>query len=366
MDLDSLDSLPTPCLVIDAERVRRNIRRMADYAATHGLKLRPHTKTHKSPFVGQLQLQAGACGLTVAKVGEAEVMAEVCDDVLIAYPTVDYARCHKVAQLAHRITTRVAVDSMLAAERLSQAAQQSGSTVHLLVDVDLGYLRTGVQSDEAAVELGKAITRLPYLSLDGIMTYTGHIQGSDEEQARSFTQVRHRLASLMDAWRATGLSDAIVSGGSTPAARQCHLADFFTEIRPGTYVYNDMNTVHGGYVSLDDCAAMIHATVVSDTVPGQVVIDAGSKTLTSDRCGPAPDSGFGLLVDYPEARVTKLTEEHGQIDVSGCTARPRLGERVRIVPNHICVCVNMQSFVWWIEPDAPPESLAVAARGLLI
>lgn len=364
--MDSIDTLPTPCLVIDAEKVRRNIRRMADYAASHQLKLRPHTKTHKSPRVGQLQLDAGACGLTVAKVGEAEVMAEVCDDILIAYPTVDPARCARVAELANRVTVRVAVDSLLAATRLSEAASRTGATVHLLVDVDLGYRRTGVQSDEAAVELGQAITRLPHLHLDGIMTYTGHILGQDEEQARAFTQVRQRLEELLGAWRKAGLNDAIISGGSTPAAHQCHLADHFTEIRPGTYVYNDMNTVHGGYVSLDDCAAILYATVISDTVPGQVVLDAGSKTLTSDRCGPAPDSGFGYLLDYPDARITKLTEEHGQVDVAGCANTPALGERLRIIPNHICVCVNMQSHVWWVEPNQPPEQIPVAARGLLV
>ena len=140
----------------------------------------------------------------------------------------------------------------------------------------------------------------------------------------------------------TGLQARIVSGGSTPTAFQSHLVPEYTEIRPGTYIYNDMNTVRGGYCRLDDCAARIVCTVVSTAVPGQVVIDAGSKTLTSDRCSPAPDSGHGYVVEYPEAVITRLSEEHGQIDIRACSQRPQIGERVTVIPNHICPCVNLQ------------------------
>jgi len=147
--------------------------------------LRPHTKTHKSLRIAEMQLLAGACGLTVAKVGEAEVMAEVCRDILLAYPTVDMHRCQRVAQLAHRITMRVALDSQLAAANLQRAAAEAGSTVGVLVDVDLGYGRTGVQSDEAALELAAFVGRSPSLRLDGIMTYTGHVSGGDAEQQPS-------------------------------------------------------------------------------------------------------------------------------------------------------------------------------------
>ena len=216
--MQSLNSLPTPSLVIDGAVARRNLASMAAYAASHQLQLRPHTKTHKSCFVGQLQLAAGANGLTVAKVGEAEVLSTVCHDILLAYPTVDPHRCERAARLADRIVLRVALDSHLAAENLSAAAARVGSTVGVLVDVDLGYKRTGVQSNEAAVQLGQRVTALPGLRLDGIMTYTGHISGDDATQTAAFQQVAARMAALMDAWRGAGLNDAIVSGGSTPAA----------------------------------------------------------------------------------------------------------------------------------------------------
>jgi D-serine deaminase-like pyridoxal phosphate-dependent protein len=359
------ESLPTPRLQVRGDVVRRNIQRMADYARQHGLQLRPHTKTHKSLHVARMQLAAGACGLTVAKVGEAEIMSQVCDDVLIAYPTVDAYRCRRVAELAGRVTTRVALDSTLAAETLSHAAHQRGTTVGVLVDVDLGYGRTGVQTDADALALGRAVARLPALRLDGIMTYTGHILGDDAEQMRAFDQVNTRLAALLDAWRAAGLCAEVVSSGSTPAAYHCHLARQFTEIRPGTYVYNDLNTLRGGYAALEDCAARVIATVVSITVANQVVLDSGSKTLTSDLCGPAPQSGYGWIVEYPDAKIVRLTEEHAQVDVSACGTRPRLGEQVTIVPNHICVCVNMQTEFWWQEADQLPQPLKVDARGLL-
>lgn len=362
---EQLGEYATPALHIDGQVVQRNLQRMADYVATHHLRLRPHTKTHKSRRIGRMQMDAGACGLTVAKVGEAEVMADVCNDILLAYPTVDYVRCHRVAQLAGRVTMRVALDSELAATRLAQAAREAGSEVSVLVDVDLGYGRTGVQSDEAAVSLGRFVSQCSGLRLDGIMTYTGHVTGSEEQQHEAFQAVDRRLTGLLERWHDAKLSAEILSGGSTPSALYCHLARHFTEIRPGTYVYNDMNTVHGGYCSLDDCAARVIATVVSDAVPGQVVLDCGTKTLTSDRCGPAPDSGHGYIMEYPEAKIARLTEEHGQVDVSRCAKKPSLGERVTVIPNHICVCVNMQNSLWWHGADDAHEPLPVDARGLL-
>jgi D-serine deaminase-like pyridoxal phosphate-dependent protein len=363
---DFKELAPTPSLHVDAAIVRRNIQRMADYASAHNMQLRPHTKTHKSRQIGRWQMDGGACGLTVAKVGEAEVMADVCNDLLMAYPTVDEYRCQRVARLAQRVTMRVALDSELAAENLDRAATAIGAQIGVLIDVDLGYGRTGLQTDDQAVRLGQFVDCCGGLRLDGILTYTGHISGPAEKQAVGFDRVHSRLEQLLAQWQRAGLCQDIVSGGSTPSALQCHLAACFTEIRPGTYVYNDMNTVRGGYCTLDDCAARVHATVISSTVAGQVVLDAGSKTLTSDLCGPAPDSGYGMIVEYPQARVFRLTEEHAQVDVSRCTFPPVLGQRVTIVPNHVCVCVNMQSNFWCHDGADATELLPVDARGLLV
>jgi len=361
-------TLPTPALVIDAAIVRRNVERMAAYAREHALGVRPHTKTHKSLRLAAMQLAAGAVGLTVAKAGEAEAMAQAGRgdapaDLLVAYPALDPSRANRLARLARRATVRVAVDSAYAAEALAEAAERANGTIGILVDVDVGMGRTGVQSPVAALALAQKVDSLPGLRLDGIMIYPGHVWDPPDAQAPALAAVAVILGATLALWRENGFEARIVSGGSTPTAYQSHLIPGLTEIRPGTYVFNDMNALRGGFCGLNDCAARIVCTVVSEAVPGQVVIDAGSKTLTSDRCIPAPESGHGLIVEYPDARITKLSEEHGQVDVTACSRRPRVGERVTVVPNHICPCVNLHDAAWWLEPGEPPESLVVDARG---
>lgn len=355
--------LPTPALLIDAAKVRRNLRRLADYAAGHNLRLRPHTKTHKSRLLARWQLDAGATGLTVAKAGEAEVMAGVSDDIFIAYPTPDVRRCDALAELAGKCTVRVGLDSAIAADALAAAACRRGTTVGVLVDLDVGLHRTGVQSPNAALELARHVAATKGLRLDGLMIYPGHIGGAPESQHAALAAVEALVAETLALWKKSGLNAAIVSGGSTPSMYNSHKIPSVTEIRPGTYIFSDMNTVRGGYMPLEDCAATIVCTVVSDAVPGQFVIDAGSKTLTSDRCGPAPDSGHGYIVEYPQAKIVKLNEEHGWVDARDCDRRPKVGEQVTVIPNHICPCVNLQEYVWLQEPGEKPAALPVDARG---
>jgi D-serine deaminase-like pyridoxal phosphate-dependent protein len=354
--------LPTPAILIDARAVRRNVERMAHYAKEHGLRLRPHTKTHKSLLLARMQIEYGASGVTVAKAGEAEVMASVADDILMAYPAVNPARCEVLARLAKTRTVRVAVDSAAAVDALASAARSAGSTVGVLVDVDVGPHRTGVQSPQDALSLARHVGRTPGVRLDGIMYYPGHIGGPSAEQEQKLREVEAIVTDTIDQFRCHGLNTAIVSGGSTPTAYRSHLVKGTTEIRPGTYVFQDVNGLRGGFAALDDCAARVVATVVSTAVPGQFVIDAGSKTLTQDRCGPAPDSGHGLVVEYPDAKITKLTEEHGQVSV-GAGRAPKVGERVTIVPNHICPCINLHDRVWWQDEGEPPRPVPVEARG---
>jgi D-serine deaminase-like pyridoxal phosphate-dependent protein len=361
----TIDQLPadlaTPCLVVDGPTVRANIARMATYCREHKLNLRPHAKTHKSRFIAQLQLDAGAAGLTVAKAGEAAV---ICGDLLVAYPAVDRARTRRLAKLARERTVHVGIDSRETAEALSAAASEFQSTLGILVDLDLGYRRTGVQTADESLGLARAIGDLPGLRLDGVMFFPGHIGGSAEEQRPQIDRALAQLEEVLDVWRRGGLAAKIVSGGSTPTARQSHHFKHLTEIRSGTYVFNGVNELYGGYATLDDCAARVLATVVSTAVPGKVVLDGGSKTFTSDRCGPRPDSGHGLIVEYPEAIIVRLTEEHAEVDVSSCARRPRIGERVSVVPNHICPCVNLMHSFWWWENNAV-IGIRVDARGQL-
>jgi D-serine deaminase-like pyridoxal phosphate-dependent protein len=362
-------SVPTPALVVDAETVRANVARLAAYAAAHGIAVRPHTKTHKSVEVARLQLAAGARGLTVAKVGEAEIMRAAFDDrpadILMAYPAVDPIRTGRLATLAREATIRVGVDTVAALEALGAAAVTAGSVIGVLVDIDVGMGRTGVATPEQLAALAQVASRTPGLRLDGIMCYPGHIKAPPADQTGELAAVAATLQEAIDRFDRHGLCRTIVSAGSTPTAYQSHLVPQATEIRPGTLVYNDMNTVHGGCCTLADCAARIVCTVVSDAVAGQVVLDGGTKTFTSDRCGPAPDSGHGHVVEYPDAVVTRLTEEHGQVDVTRCPRRPRVGERVTVIPNHVCPCVNLQDAAWWREPNGRLRSLPIDARGRL-
>jgi D-serine deaminase-like pyridoxal phosphate-dependent protein len=363
--MDVLRNLATPALVLDGPKVRRNIQRLADYADGVRLRVRPHTKTHKLRPLAKLQLEAGANGLTAAKVSEAEIISDPEQDVLLAYPPVGRFRADRLADLARSRTVRAAVDSLIGVEIMSAAAQHAKTTVGLLVDVDVGMGRTGVQTPEESLALAQAVDRSPNVRLDGIMIYPGHVWETPDQQSDALSAVSKKLEQVLGLWRRHGLDAEIVSGGSTPTAYQSHLIPQLTEIRPGTYVFNDMNTVRGGYCTLEDCAARIVATVISGAVPGQVVVDAGSKTLTKDPNITVRESGFGHVVEYPDARVKALSEEHAQIDVTMCSKRPSVGARITIIPNHICPCVNLQEAVWWLEPDEPPRELRVDARGKL-
>jgi D-serine deaminase-like pyridoxal phosphate-dependent protein len=314
-------------------------------------------------MLGRMQMELGATGLTVAKVGEAKVMSEASHDLLMAYPAVDPLRCNQLAALAHRITIRVGIDSTIAADALSDAARSTRTTIGILVDLDVGLHRTGVQTPADALSLAQYVSRLPGLRLDGLMFYPGHVKDESHESLKQLAAADAKLAEALSLFSKGGLGASVVSGGSTPAAYQAHRIPSMTEARPGTYIFYDMNGVRGGYAKLEDCAARIHCTVVSTAVPGQFVIDAGSKTLTSDKCGPAPESGHGHVVEYAGAKIVKLTEEHGQVDCRECDKAPKVGDRVTVIPNHICPCVNLQDQMWWKENNEPARPIPVDARG---
>lgn len=361
----TIDNLPTPAMVIREKIVSNNLNRMAAYARAHHLGVRPHTKTHKSRFIAELQMEAGAIGLTIAKAGEAGEMKEAAGDLLMAYPAVDPVRCGRLAELARTRMMRVAADSAAGVNALAAAANAAGTVIGVLVEIDVGMGRTGVATPEDSLKLAQLISSAKGLRLDGILCYPGHIWNAIGRQADPLAAVSEKLQAVIELWKANGHEALIVSGGSTPTAFASHLVKQYTEIRPGTYVFNDMNTVHGGFCQLEDCAAKIVCTVVSDAVKNQVVIDGGTKTFTSDLCLPAKDSGHGYICEYPLARLDRLSEEHGQVDVSACERRPRIGERVTVIPNHICPCVNLQDAVWWRTTDGSVHPINVDARGKL-
>ncbi len=357
----------TPALIVDLSTAEHNVQQMAAYCREHGLSLRPHTKTHKSRQMSQRQLDAGAGGLTVAKLGEAKTMAEVCDDLLLAYPAVDLHRAAGIAALAKDRMVRVAVDSVAAIEALSRAAIDAESDIGVLIDVDTGHHRTGLQTVEDAVSLARTVQQHAGVRFDGLLTFPGHIMTPHDQQAVPLRAVADVLESVLDALAAAGLNAEIVSGGSTPTALRSHLVPQLTEIRPGTYIYYDWNCASGGWCTLEDCAARVVCTVISDAVPGKVVVDAGSKTLTSDRLVTDPDAGgYGYVVECSAARITRLSEEHGEITWPSIRRRPAVGDRLHIIPNHICPCINLQSSYWLRHDDDTLILSPVDARGLLV
>ena len=355
----------TPSLVIDLPTATRNIERLAKYGKEHRLAIRPHTKTHKSIGIAKLQLLHGADGLTVAKVGEAEVMREASDDLFIAYPIFDAARLERLTALAKTASMRVAIDSTAAASAISSAAHSAGVTIGILVDLDVGFHRTGLQTPDLSLQLAQLVDRLPGLRLDGLFTYPGHIFTPVAAQLPELQRIDQLIQEARLLWKTSGLEMRVVSGGSTPTAYQSHHVTSLTEIRPGTSVYNDMNCVMGGYCTLDNVAARFTCTVVSDAVPGKVVIDAGTKTFTSDRNAAQPDFGNGYLIEYPEARIVRCSEEHGEVNIANCPRAPKLGERVTVIPNHICPCINLQDRVFVRTEDGKLEPWSVDARGKL-
>ena len=361
--MTDFEELETPSLVVELDRMNANLDRAADYARAHGLALRPHIKTHKSPLLAREQLRRGADGVTCATPYEAEVMSEVTDDVLVMYPPVGNQRAARLAQLAQRVRLTVALDSETAAKNLSRAAVESESHVRVLVEIDAGMHRVGVQSPSDAVALAGRIAVLPRLEFAGIAFYPGHVRGPVADHATQLAGLTRLVAETRAAFERAGPTITVVSAGSTPTLWRTHEIAGVTEMRPGTYIFNDRTTAEIGACAPEDCALTVLATVVSTAVPGQAVIDAGAKALGREPMRGGSGEGFGCLWSDPTIVVTSMSEEHGILDLSRSSWKPRVGERVRVVPNHVCIVVHLADLVYGVRDGAVVSSWPVAARG---
>ena len=357
-----LEQLETPVPIVDMDRLAFNLDRMAAYATLHGLQLRPHVKTHKSPRIAAEQLRLGAVGLTCATLREAEVMAEVCDDLLVAYPPVGAARLERLARLPRDVRVTVAADDVQALDALNVAARLGQRHFDVLVEADLGMHRVGVSSPERAVAIAQHIERASALNFSGMLFYPGHIRDVVSEQGAALTRLGADIATYVQALNAAGLPPRIISGGSTPAAWRMHEVLGVNEVRPGTYVYNDRTTAMIGACDWDDCALTVLATVVSVAVKGQAVIDAGTKALGREPLRAEGD-GYGALLDHPDVVVSRMSEEHGILDLSKTSWRPRLGDQVRVVPNHVCIVVHLFDEIIGVRGHAVETRWPVQARG---
>jgi D-serine deaminase-like pyridoxal phosphate-dependent protein len=361
--LAQLQELETPCALVDLDRLAMNLDRMASYAVLHGLSLRPHVKTHKSPRIAAEQLRLGAVGLTCATPRELEVMSDVSSDLLLAYPLLGESKLKRVMHLPRSVRLTVGLDSMIAVDALGEAAEAADRDIDVLVEVDLGMHRVGVQSAEEALALALHIRSRPLLHFAGVMFYPGHIREHVTQQEENLDRLRADIAHLLDVLRRGGVEARVVSGGSTPAAWRMHEIPGVTEVRPGTYVYNDRTTAALGACSWDDCAFTVLGTVVSTAVPGQAVVDCGAKALGREPMRGVEGEGFGALLDRPEVVVTRMSEEHGVLDLRSSSWRPRVGELVRIVPNHVCIVVHLNDTIHGVRGDQVEANWPVAARG---
>jgi D-serine deaminase-like pyridoxal phosphate-dependent protein len=361
-----ISELDTPAIVIDLDVMERNLRRAADYARANDLRLRPHTKTHKIPALGKRQVELGAAGLTVAKVGEAEVMlGSGTPDLLVAYPIIGRRKLDRLMEVARSAKVTVSLDSVFAGRGLSDAARAAQVNVGVMAEVDMGLGRVGVKPDDA-LALVQGIARLPRLNFEGIAFYPGHVKTMDEKGMLQLDEVGKRLQQLLRTLKDAGYDCNVVSGGSTPALYQSHRIQGMNEIRPGTYIFNDKNTVACGACTYADCAASLLVTVVSNAVKNQVVVDGGSKTFSSDGLvtgGTA--AGFGYIVQAPDAVFSKMNEEHGYINIQRAGRSFEVGDRLRIIPNHICVAMNLHETVYGVRGDQVEQVWKVEGRGKL-
>ncbi|WP_377274337.1 D-TA family PLP-dependent enzyme [Rhizobium sp. R86522] len=351
----SISELSTPLPLIDEQKLAANIARVQTYMNSHGLAFRPHIKTHKIPEIAAEQVKAGAKGINCQKITEAEIFADHgFEDLLITFNILGSEKHKRLVDLNARISgLKVVADSETTVRGLSCAFSQT-QPLTVLVECDTGGERCGVQSPEAAVALAETIVAAPGLTFGGILTYP---KADTEEAVEAF------FATTIAGLAARGIACPIVSNGGTPSLFSAHKVTSATEHRAGTYVYNDRAMARSGHCSLDDCAMHILATVVSRPTKDRAILDSGSKALTSDLLG---FSDYGMIVEYPDAVITGLSEEHGTVDLSKVEGRrPEIGEKVRIIPNHTCVVSNLFDIMTFHRDGIVTRVEEVAARGLV-
>lgn len=359
----TLDDIDTPALIVDLDIVENNLKKLADLTGKHGVVVRPHIKTHKAPYFSYRQLALGAPGIAVATLGEAEVMANAgITDILLAYQPVGPIKLRRLAALMERVDMIVALDSFEAAKHISDMCVSIGRDLNVYIDVNTGLDRMGLLPGEPSVELAVNIHALPGLNVIGVMSHCGHIGSAPvNEIEQGAINDAEELVKTADKMREAGVPITVVSPGSTNGAPFHPLVEGITEIRPGTYIFNDVNTVKNDIADWSDCAVTILSTVVSTPSADRAVIDAGSKALSRDLCGKR--EGFGLIKEHPQVTITSVSEEHGVVALTEGRDKLTIGERIEVIPNHVCVAVNLADEYVAIRNGKVVGTIPVAARG---
>jgi D-serine deaminase-like pyridoxal phosphate-dependent protein len=370
----TIGDLQTPAVLIEQSRVERNLDRMQAAAGARGMRLRPHAKTHKSVAIARLQIGRGAVGVCSAKLGEAEVFADAgIEDIRLPYP-LNPVNAERVLALVDRTHLSFIVDDLEVARGWSQALQDARRTVDVLVKVDVGFHRCGIDPEAVhAAEFVSRVADMPGLRLRGLLSHAGHGYGATSEaelEAVAATEAR-----LLRALAARCAGDGVlldeISVGATPTARFSLQQEGVTELRPGNYVYYDRTQVGLGAATWSDCALTVLARVVTRPAADRIVLDCGSKTLSNDLArGFGPTPGYGVVLQAIDAEapdesllVERLSEEHAVVKVLGGESSLQPGDLVRLVPNHSCVVSNLMDTVWVVDGATVVDQLEVSARG---
>jgi D-serine deaminase-like pyridoxal phosphate-dependent protein len=363
----NVEDLDTPVLLVDLPIMERNIRSMAEFSRHAGVALRPHVKTHKTPALAHMQLSAGARGVTVAKLGEAEVMAAAgITDILVCYPIIGGPKLERLAHLARRAHVTVALDSVEAASGLSDAARRHGVRFDVYLEVDCGLKRCGLPPGEPVADLARRVSRLDGVTVAGVCTHAGHAMRAATVEERDAIARYEGESVVMTRERveAAGIPVREVSVGSSATVHVSGRVPGVTEIRPGTYIFYDYAQMMAGACTEADCALTVLATVVSRPSPERAILDAGSKTLSSDFFRATDRvAGYGYLKGSGDTLVARLSEEHGVVQAAAGSPRLAIGDRVEIIPNHACAALNLFDTLVGVRDGEVEAVWPVLARG---
>jgi D-serine deaminase-like pyridoxal phosphate-dependent protein len=357
--------LPTPSLVVHAGIARQNVKRYADLARRHGVKLRPHAKTHKSDVLAAWQRDAGCDGLTVGTFAEADYfLAAGHRDLFVACPPVGAARERALAELAQQAEITVCVDSIEAIAILDAVGRSIGQPMRYYWEVDTGFARYGTRPGRETVAAVLEAQRFRYCAFDGLMTFGGSAYlVSDVRDVPVVSRVEaEQTVETADLIRAAGVDVPEVSVGSTPSAAAAVAVRGVTELRVGTYIFNDATQVSLGSARLEDCAQTICATVMSTSPDGRIVIDAGSKALPKETMSKFT-TGYGTVLEYPGLVIGRVSEEASVLTWAGSdhVDPPAVGDQLQVVSNHCCSATYLFSHFWLIG-DGVSDRLPVNAR----
>lgn len=360
-------NLETPCILVDYDIIIQNIISIGEIAKNNNVELMPHIKTHKCPQIAKLQINNYSSGVTAAKLGEAEVMANNgINNIIIAYPIIGENKIERLFKLAKKINIKCGVDTVKGADYLSRYAKKYNRKIDVLLIVNTGANRCGVPLDDTGVFLAQKINNMKGVEIKGILTHEGHVNKSEdieeikkisEEAGKNMVKFKERLIS-------SGVDISTVSVGSTPSTQFIVKVPGVTQIRPGTYVFNDYNQIELGLVGLDKCALTVVSTVVSKQTKNRAIIDAGSKTLTTELSFKSEKNkkSYGLVKNHDNVIIYNLSEEHGFVRLPEDSSL-EVGDKIEIIPNHVCPVVNLFDKLFISKNKKIIDNWEIKARG---